>query len=84
MFRHHHQLLPFFQKKPLGGTPSFICDALHDLASVTFWHLYYRMNVYECMLMFLYLPVVSIHLYELAWHSNGSIKCQTLECHSNG
>ena len=28
-------------------------------------------------------PVVSIRLYELAWHSNGSIKCQTLERHSN-
>ena len=23
-------------------------------------------------------------LYELAWHSSGSITCQTSECHSNG
>ena len=32
----------------------------------------------------LYLHIVFIHLHELAWHSNGSIKCQTLECHSIG
>ena len=31
-----------------------------------------------------YLHIVLIRLYELAWHSNGSIKCQTFECHSNG
>ena len=33
---------------------------------------------------FFYLHVVFIRLHELAWHSNESIKCQTLECHSNG
>ena len=33
---------------------------------------------------FFYLHVVFIRLHELAWHSNGSIKCQKLECHSNG
>ena len=42
----------------------------------------------ECMQMhahaFFYLPVVSIHLNELAWCSNGSIKSQMLECQSNG
>ena len=27
---------------------------------------------------------VSIDLHELAWHSSGPIKCETLECHSNG
>ena len=32
---------------------------------------------------FFYLHVVFIRLDELAWHSNGSIKCQTFECHSN-
>ena len=32
---------------------------------------------------FPYLHVVFNRLHELAWHSNGSIKCQTLECHSN-
>ena len=31
-----------------------------------------------------YLHIVFIRLHELAWHSNGSIKCQTFECHSNG
>ena len=35
------------------------------------------------MLTLFYVPVVSIRLYELAWHSNGSVKCETLECHSN-
>ena len=25
-----------------------------------------------------------LRLHELAWHSNGSMKCQTLECNSNG
>ena len=32
---------------------------------------------------FLYLPVASFRLYELAWRSNGSIKSQMLECQSN-
>ena len=43
---------------------------------------------FECIRMhahgFFYLPVVSICLYELAWHSNGSIKSQMLKCQSNG
>ena len=33
---------------------------------------------------FFYLPVLSTRLHELVWHANGSIKCQTLECHANG
>ena len=33
---------------------------------------------------FFYFYVVFIRLHELAWHSNGSIKSQTFECHSNG
>ena len=33
---------------------------------------------------FFYLHVVSIRFDELACHSNGSIKCQTIECQSNG
>ena len=41
---------------------------------------------FECMRMhantFLY-HVISICLYELAWHSNGSMKFQMLECQSN-
>ena len=32
------------------------------------------------MLTFFYLPVVSVVLYDLAWHSNGSVKCPTFEC----
>ena len=32
---------------------------------------------------FFYLYVVSVSLHELAWHSNGSIKCQMLERQSN-
>ena len=63
-------------------SPTFICDALRDLVSVTIWRLHGRSNVCECMLTLFDLRVVSIHLKELAWHSNGSIKCQTLECHS--
>ena len=43
---------------------------------------------FERMLMhanaLFYLHIVFIRLHELAWHSNGSIKCQTFECHSNG
>ena len=38
-------------------------------------------NAWKC---FFYLPVVTIHLHELAWPSNGSIKSQTLEYQSNG
>ena len=30
-----------------------------------------------------YLHIVFIRLHELAWNFNGSIKCQTFECHSN-
>ena len=33
---------------------------------------------------FFYLHAVFFRLHELAWHSNGSIKRQTFECHSNG
>ena len=33
---------------------------------------------------FFYLPVLSTRLHELVWHANGSIKCQTFECHANG
>ena len=62
-----------------------ICDTLRYLVLATFWRLFDRLNAYEYMLTFFsYLPVVSIRLYELAWHSNGSVKCQTLEWHSNG
>ena len=32
---------------------------------------------------FFCLHVVFVRLRELAWHSNGSIKCQMSECHSN-
>ena len=32
---------------------------------------------------FFYLHVASIRLHELAWHSNGSVKCQMFEYHSN-
>ena len=43
--------------------------------------------LFECMLMhanaFFYLHVVSIYLHELVGHSNGSIKCQMLDCHWN-
>ena len=51
------------------------------LESVTFWRFYDPSNAQECTCwcFFLYLPDVSIRLYELAWRSNGSIKCQTLE-----
>ena len=58
-----------------------ICDALRDLGSVTIWRLHGRSNACECMLT---LHVVFIRVHEFAWHSNRSIKCQTLECHSNG
>ena len=51
----------------------------HHLAFVwSFKHM--RMHAHA----FFYLPVVSIRLNELAWHSNGSIKSQKLECQSNG
>ena len=33
---------------------------------------------------FFYLHAVFFRLHELAWYSNGSIKRQTFECHSNG
>ena len=63
-----------------------ICDALPGLVSVTFWRLYDRSNAYECRLT-VFLPSCHFHsilLYELAWHSKGSIESQTLECNSNG
>ena len=62
-----------------------ICDAMRDLGSVNIWRLHGRSNACKCILMyaFFYLHVIFIRLHELAWHSNGSIKCQTFECHSN-
>ena len=41
-----------------------------------------RMRMYAAV--FFYLHVIFIYLHELPWHSNGSINCQTLVCHSNG
>ena len=55
-----------------GFTLTYICDALHNLVSVTFAN------------AFFYLSVVSMHFHELVLHSNRSIKCEMLECHSNG
>ena len=49
------------------------CDALRDLVSVTIWS-FKRMRMHANA--FFYLHVVFIRLYELAWHSNGSIKWQ--------
>ena len=46
--------------------------------------IWYHSNAYELILRFFYLSVVSMHLYELAWHFNRSVKCETLEYHSNG
>ena len=43
---------------------------LWDLLSVTFWRVHHRSNAYEWMLTLFYLHVVSVRLYELAWHSN--------------
>ena len=57
------------------------CGTLRDMVSVTVWRLHGRSNACECMLPF-FLP--SCHFYLFAWHSNGSINCQTLACHSNG
>ena len=31
---------------------------------------------------FFYFHSVFIRLHKLAWHSNGSIKCEMFECHS--
>ena len=57
---------------------------LHDFVPVTIWRWYDRSNADKCMLtIFCYFPVVFIPLYELVWHSNGSIKRQTLECLSS-
>ena len=64
-----------------------ICDALRDFGSVTILHLQGCSSTCQCMLTLCIvhnLHIVFIHLYELAWHSNGSIKCQTFECHSKG
>ena len=63
-----------------------ICDVLCNLVSVTIWGLGDRLNASECIFSnaFFYPPVVSIRLYELAFHSNGSVESQTLECQSNG
>ena len=41
-----------------------------------------RMRMYAAVFFFLH--VIFICLHELPWHSNGSINCQTLACHSNG
>ena len=53
-----------------------ICDALRDFGSVTIWRLHGRSNACKCNANALfYLHIVFIRLHELAWHSNGSIKC---------
>ena len=51
--------------------------------------IWYQSTFGICMIVqmyanaFFYLSVISICLYELAWHSNGSIKSQRLEYQSN-
>ena len=64
---------------------SLNCDALCDFGSVTIWRLHGRSSACKCMLTLCStFHIVFIRLHELAWHSKGSIKCQTFECHSNG
>ena len=59
-----------------GNKIRYIYDALCDLVPVTFWRWSFeRMPMYANA--FFYIHVVTIRLHELAWHSNGSIKCQT-------
>ena len=56
-----HYIFILVSQAPLALlTYVIICDALHDLVSVTFWRLYVRSNAYECMLT-LFLPFCCLY-----------------------
>ena len=62
-----------------------ICDALRDFGIshyLAFPWSFERMRMDANALFCLH--IVFIRLHKLAWHSSGSIKRPTFECHSNG